>query len=138
MKETKASKKLLALIVGLVVYYFLDISLDKLAMSYLPTDAGLTIDTILAGVGIKPPVPTLFTITKVLSAFFGGAIAAMVLRERALVLLSVPVLIPEAPLYYVAYGMGSWLLVLKLFLTSTIPIVIFCMLGIFVASKEEH
>ena len=138
MKKTTASKKLLALIVGLVVYYFLNISLDKLALSYLPTDTGLTLDTILAGVGIKPPIPTLFTVTKLLSAFFGGAIGAMVLRERAFVLLSVPVLIPEAALYYVAYGEGAWLLVLKLFLTSTIPIVVFCVLGIWVAAREEH
>jgi hypothetical protein len=138
MKKTKASRKLLAIIVGLVVYYFLNISLDKLALRYIPADNALTFDTILSGVGLRLPIPALFTLTKLVSAFFGGAFGAMVLRERAFVLLSVPVLIPEAPLYYVAFGEGSWLLVFKLFLTSTIPIVIFCMLGIWVASKEEH
>lgn len=134
MSDVSVKRKMLAVVCGLLAFYVLDIGMDRLAVIYVP-QTGVSLDIALARLGIRLPIPALFTITKLLSAFLAGAAGALVLREKDFILLSLPVLMLEMPFFYIAFGEKSWPLVVELLLASTVPAVACCMLGIWTAAK---
>jgi hypothetical protein len=138
MMKSSMTRKILAVTLSLTVYYMVNIGLDRLLITYLPFELGLRFDTTLEGLGLRLPVPAIFTISKLLSAFLAGVAGAYILKKRDYVLLTLPVFIIEAPLLYVALGEGSWLLAIEFLLASMIPVVACCMFGVWLGAGEEH
>ncbi len=137
-RTTTALNKLLAVGVGMAVFYLMNIGLDKLLVNILPVGMGLSFDQTLEGYGINLPVPALFTITKLVSAFFAGAVGAYILKRRNYFLLVLPVVLLELPLLYVAFGEGSWMLLGSFLLASMAPAVLCCMLGVWLTGVEDN